>query len=81
VGLFGKKMVTCPMCGDGLPAKENKLAHYGSHAVRSPDGECGWQCPCGESDGYWKDEIGAAAGMADHFSKRHGISMSVSLGQ
>lgn len=69
------------MCSEGLPAKDNELMHYASHAIRTDSGDYGWQCPCGEADGYWKDDFAAGAGSADHFSKRHGIPMSTSLGQ
>ncbi len=78
--LFGKKLVTCPMCDEGLPVRENKLMHYASHAVQVQSGQYGWKCGCGEEDGLWESDIGAAAGIAEHFARRHGISQSVTLG-
>jgi hypothetical protein len=81
LGLFAKKFVSCPMCQQELAAKENKLSHYATHAIRTDSGDYGWKCPCGEADGYWDSDFGAAAGMAQHFANRHGIYMTVSLGQ
>jgi len=83
VGIFSKKSktVACPMCSEELPLRQNKLMHYASHAIRTDAGDYGYKCGCGEADGYWPTDVGAAAGMADHFAKRHGISQSVSLGQ
>ena len=68
------------MCGDQLPVKQNKISHYSAHAIKTDNGDYGWSCPCGEKDGYWPSDMGAAAGMTDHFARAHGISQTVSMG-
>lgn len=83
MGLFSKqsKTVVCPICNADLPLRENKLMHYATHAIPTEKGDYGFKCGCGEADGYWPTDFGAAAGMAAHFEHRHGISQSISLGQ
>ena len=78
--IFGgkSKTVECPMCGDQLPAKPNKIAHYSMYAIQTENGDYGWSCPCGEKDRYWTSDTRAAAGMTDHFVRAHCISQMVS---
>jgi hypothetical protein len=80
MALFGNRLTTCPLCGAGLPAKENKLSHYAGHAIASDNGDYYWECTCGEKDGYWNETTGVAASLAQHFAHRHGISLSESMG-
>jgi hypothetical protein len=83
MALFGKKadkVIMCPICKEGLPERQNKVSHYASHAIQTEQGDYIWKCSCGEEDGAWKDEMGAGAGLAQHFEQRHGISMVASLG-
>jgi hypothetical protein len=74
------KFIRCPMCDEDLPMKDNKVMHFASHAVKTDNGDYGWKCPCGEEDGFWPTNFGAAAGMTDHFARRHNISQTVSMG-
>ena len=70
----------CPMCQEELAFKDNRFSHFAIHAIESSNGDFSWKCPCGEADGYWPTEIGAAAGMTEHFARRHGIPQTVSMG-
>lgn len=78
MGLFKQKLVTCPICDGGIPARDNKLPHWESHVVQIPAGRQGaggytWTCACGPSDQYWPAEFSAAAGLAMHMQQRHYI--------
>lgn len=79
MGVFSKKLVTCPICEAGLPKNENKFDHWESHVRQiSPghgdaSGQYTWECSCGPSGMKWPKIGGAAAGMALHMLQRHGI--------
>jgi hypothetical protein len=80
MGLFKQKLVTCPICDAGLPAKESKFDHWLEHCVQIPDGVEGaggytWICKCGPADMYWPKDFHAAAGLALHMKQRHLIRM------
>lgn len=76
MGLFGKKVSTCPVCDLVLAKNENMGLHNLKHVIPSPDGGpgFGWQCGCGDADGVWDGKAGAAAGLTMHMQQRHGIS-------
>ncbi len=81
MGLFSKKLITCPICDEGLPKNENKFGHWESHCCEFPPGEGDasgqftWECNCGPSGMKWPHVGGAAARMALHMQQRHGISL------
>lgn len=74
MGLFKKKLDTCPIC-DGGVERGGLMAHNLSHAEPAPDGQPGfiWNCKCGERDGVWDQAAGAAAGLTQHMTQRHGL--------
>jgi hypothetical protein len=74
MGLFGKKQETCPICDAGI-SKGGLMMHNLGHAVPATDGPgYMWKCACGEKDGVWDAETGAAAGLTMHMSQRHGLT-------
>jgi hypothetical protein len=66
---------TCPVCGAALGLGTSVMMHNLDHALPAEDGESGymWRCGCGEADGVWDNEMGAAAGLTVHMQQRHGI--------
>jgi hypothetical protein len=76
MGIFSKnKGVVCAVCKEELGRQPNMLLHNLNHVIPSPDGGSGfgWRCGCGEVDGVWDQQAGAAAGLTDHMQKRHGL--------
>ena len=75
MGLINKKLDTCPICDAGV-ARGAMMSHNLTHATPSPDGQGGfvWICKCGEKDGVWDQAPGAAAGLTQHMTRRHGIT-------
>jgi hypothetical protein len=79
MGLFKKKLATCPICDAGMPASGNKMGHWLEHSYQIPAGHEGaggytWKCACGPAAEYWPHDAGAAAGLGIHMQQRHGIS-------
>jgi hypothetical protein len=74
MGLFSKKLDTCPICDAGIEPG-HLASHNLSHAIPSPDGggDYMWECSCGEKDGMWNQTMGAAAGLTLHMNQRHGL--------
>ena len=80
MGLFTKKLATCPICDAGLPANENKMGHWLEHCDEIPQGKEGaggytWNCSCGPAPMYWPKDFAAAAGLSLHMMQRHSIQM------
>lgn len=74
MALFKKKLDNCPICDRGIE-RGMLAAHNLSHAEAAPDGQGGfvWKCKCGEKDGVWDQPAGAAAGLTQHMTRRHGL--------
>ena len=78
MGLFGKRLDTCPICDAGIQRGSLAIHNMDSHAIPSPDGGGGyiWECACGERDGVWDQPEGAAAGLTQHMvGQRHGLNL------
>jgi Protein of unknown function (DUF2510) len=74
----GEKGSACPICGESLGRAPDLLVlaeHNLRHVIPSRDGGPGyeWQCSCGEVDGIWNLNMGAAGGLAQHMQQRHGL--------
>jgi hypothetical protein len=78
MGLFGKKMIICPICEEGME-KTAVNEHWMTHVRQIPEGQgeasgqYTWECVCGPSGMKWPKDFGAMAGLALHMHERHGI--------
>lgn len=75
MALLKKRLDTCPICDAGI--ERGSLARHNlKHAIATPNGASGyvWQCSCGEQDGAWDRPTGAAAGLTQHMTARHGLT-------
>jgi hypothetical protein len=81
MGLFGKKLTTCPICNAGIPSGESR-SHWSTHVRQIPAGEGDasgqytWDCKCGPSGRKWQHEGQANSGLAVHMYERHNIEIS-----
>ena len=76
MALFSKKTpVLCPVCSEPFGKGVNVMSHNMQHALPAKDGGGGfmWRCSCGEEDGVWDSDAGAAAGLTMHMTSRHGV--------
>lgn len=73
--LFKKKLDTCPICDAGIE-RGGLARHNLGHAIPAPDAASGyvWRCSCGEEEGAWNQPTGAAAGLTQHMTVRHGLT-------
>lgn len=68
-------MDTCPICDAGIESGRLLVHNMNEHAIPTPDGRgYVWQCSCGERDGVWDQTTGAAAGLTQHMTRRHGLT-------
>jgi hypothetical protein len=79
MGLFGRRLITCPICNAGVEAKGIR-GHWDSHVQQIPpghgdaSGQYTWECVCGPADMKWPRDMGAKAGLVLHMRQRHNIS-------
>ncbi len=80
MGLFGKKLITCPICQAGIE-KVDRVDHLLLHVRQIPpgqgdaSGQYTWECVCGPAGLKWPKADHAAAGLGLHLWERHGFQL------
>lgn len=80
MGIFSKKSKpaasapiaeVCPICAVALIPNSVLTGHMIKHVSQVEDGGWMWECFCGEREGVYTNELGAADTLANHVRGSH----------